>query len=448
MEVRENSLSGLRATLASGTADVLDLDTQELGDGTIVLLHDGTVDRVTDRTGPARTYDAASWRTVSLDLGSWLTPPPPREPAPTLADALDTFGGRVVMTVEAKSAGSVPRIGRMLRERGLTGSVYINTNDPATARRIHDLGIRSHLWRNATQLATDDPTTFASYVDLLDVDQKASDADLARAVRSGVPRVWVHTVTTRAERDRALRLGAGGIVTDDPRYVSGRTSRFPRTPVVVNVHAAPATVQVSDDSSTLLLPWQQSGPVVPTSPVVSGGGVTSTAAPADLFGRHRITLLTGGARAGRIPLTITVPTGARGEQSWTAGSAATSISLVGEDLQVAPTAKVARRAVDLRVRLLDSAATGYRGPRAERGAARTVAGLDRASLTVSITRAGARTVLRTIRLAGRDTGDPTNGNGVVRFRWTAPAPGSYTALVRQAGTTYATVGARVAFRVR
>jgi glycerophosphoryl diester phosphodiesterase len=449
MEVRENSLSGMQKMLDSRAVQVLDLDTQVLGDGTLVLMHDVTVDRTTNRSGSVLRYDAASWRDVTLDLGRWLVPPPAPEPAPTLADALDRFGGRVVMTAEAKNSASVDAIAALLRQRGLTDSVYVNTNDPAVARHIHGLGLRSHLWRSAGQMRTDHPTTFAGYVDLLDLDINASDADFVRGVKSGVPRVWAHTLTTRAQRDRALRLGADGIITDDPFYVLGRTSVYPRTPVLINIHAAPTTVQVSDASFALVLPWQQSGPaLMGARPYVTGGGVVSTASAADPWGRNRLTIDTRRGRTGRSALTVTVPAGARGEQSWGVGSTRTSVTLTGEDLQLRRAVRLTGRTADVKVRTLDSAARAYTGVRRETGAARTVAGLSRALLTLTITKGGSPTVLHTAKLAGVDTGNPTNGDGSVHFRWRAPAAGTYTAVVTQRGTTYAPVSARTTFRVR
>lgn len=52
---------------------------------------------------------------------------------------------------------------------------------------------------------------------VLDVDVRMlRDEDLRRALRSGVPRVWAHTVNTPTDRDRALRLGCDGVITDAP----------------------------------------------------------------------------------------------------------------------------------------------------------------------------------------------------------------------------------------
>ncbi len=65
-EVPENSMAGLTAAYARGTAQVLDLDTRMLGDGTLVVLHDATLDRTTDTHGPVRELRLADWRKVRV----------------------------------------------------------------------------------------------------------------------------------------------------------------------------------------------------------------------------------------------------------------------------------------------------------------------------------------------------------------------------------------------
>lgn len=222
-EVPENSMSGLMAAFRRGTAQVLDFDTRVLRDGTPVVFHDATLNRTTFLGGEVRGLDAGEWRNVRLRPrdrlpGSWRAERPP-----TVAEVLDRLGGRIVLMLEAKDPHGLDRLASLIRARGLTRSVFVNTNDPEVARRVHDLGLLSQLWRSARQLRTDRPGLWRPYVDVLDVDIGARDADLTRAVRSGIPRVWAHTVVTTAQRDRALSLGCDGIITDAP----GRLARHP-----------------------------------------------------------------------------------------------------------------------------------------------------------------------------------------------------------------------------
>ncbi|MFG2517067.1 glycerophosphodiester phosphodiesterase [Streptomyces sp. NPDC048584] len=224
-EVPENSMSGLAAAYRRGTAQVLDFDTRVLRDGTPVVFHDATLNRTTFLGGEVSGLDAGEWRGVRLRPrdglpGSWRSERPP-----TVAEVLDRFGGRTVLMLEAKDPRGLGRLAALIRERGLTRSVFVNTNDPEAARRVHALGLLTQLWRSARQLRTDRPERWRPYVDLLDVDIRAQDADLRRAVHSGIPRVWAHTIVTPAQRDRALSLGCNGVITDAPGRVSGVRGR-------------------------------------------------------------------------------------------------------------------------------------------------------------------------------------------------------------------------------
>lgn len=144
-----------------------------------------------------------------------------------MEEVLDRLGGRVLLMLELKDPAGLERVAGMLRERGLTRSVFVNTNHPRVAARVHRLGLLTQLWRSAEQMRTDRPEEWRSFVDLLDVDIRARDGDVKRAVRSGVPRVWAHTVVTPAQRDRALALGCDGVLTDAPGRLARYRTRVP-----------------------------------------------------------------------------------------------------------------------------------------------------------------------------------------------------------------------------
>lgn len=222
-EVPENSMSGLMAAYGRGTAQVLDFDTRVLRDGSPVVMHDATLNRTTFLGGEVRGLDLAEWRGVRLRPGASLPGSWRAERPPTVAEVLDRFGGRIVLMLEAKDPRGLDRLAALIRARGLLRSVFVNSNDPAVALHAHRLGLLAQLWRSARQLRDDRPERWRSFVDLLDVDVAAADADLTRAVRSGIRRVWAHTVLTPAQRDRALALGCDGIITDAP----GRLARHP-----------------------------------------------------------------------------------------------------------------------------------------------------------------------------------------------------------------------------
>ncbi|MFF7171081.1 glycerophosphodiester phosphodiesterase [Streptomyces pseudovenezuelae] len=224
-EAPENTLAAMRGAMP--WADVLDLDSQVIGDGTPVLMHDSTVDRTTKAAGNVSLYNAAQWGLIRSDPSAWFAASAPDLPLHTVEQILDDLGGRRVMTVEAKNAAGVTALANMIKARRLERSVLINTNDPAVVPTIKTAGCLAHLWRSASQMATDNAATIkASGADLLDLDIAGTDAQITAAIAQNYPLgVWAHTLVRRKERDRALGLGCRGIITDYPGYVSGRVAR-------------------------------------------------------------------------------------------------------------------------------------------------------------------------------------------------------------------------------
>jgi glycerophosphoryl diester phosphodiesterase len=77
------------------------------------------------------------------------------------------------------------------------------------------------MWRGPRQIRTAHPERWAGKVDMLSIDYRTSERDVRRTLKSGIGRIWSHTVNTPAARDRMLRLGCTGIVTDAPSRLIG-----------------------------------------------------------------------------------------------------------------------------------------------------------------------------------------------------------------------------------
>ena len=78
----ENTVAAFRGTREQGGRWV-ELDVALLGDGTLVVIHDPTLDRTTSASGPLAAIGAADLHTI--DAGSWFDP---------------AFGGEAMLTFE------------------------------------------------------------------------------------------------------------------------------------------------------------------------------------------------------------------------------------------------------------------------------------------------------------------------------------------------------------
>jgi len=211
----ENTLPAFDHAARLGYA-YLETDARSTADGKLIAFHDAGLSRATDRAGQVRKLP---WREVSAALVGGA------EPIPLLEDVLGTFPG-LRFNIDLKDAGTVAPLAGVLKRTGAWDRVCITSF--SAARLL------------AAQRSLDRPVclsiTPAAFVALRYLGQSASA--LARGlVRSGalcaqVPpqiatrdfisrahqlglQVHVWTLNTRAGIERALDLGADGVMTDE-----------------------------------------------------------------------------------------------------------------------------------------------------------------------------------------------------------------------------------------
>jgi len=208
----ENTMVAYRAAHASGLR-LLEQDVRLLADGALAVMHDVSVDRLTDGRGDVRAFDTAAYRALRVDAGRF-----PRFAqqaiAPTLLDeVLAEFRGRAVLVPEAKDAGSGAPIVAALqragvaREHALVQSFLLEELLPAV-----EVGYPSiYLSRTAEGI----DAVKAAGVAWAGIWKGASDAVFRAWVDAGF-RVIAFTVDDHVERDRLRGLGVQGVFSDDP----------------------------------------------------------------------------------------------------------------------------------------------------------------------------------------------------------------------------------------
>jgi glycerophosphoryl diester phosphodiesterase len=127
----ENTLAAFAAAVRLG-AGMVEFDVQALRDGSLVCIHDDTLDRTTDagqRLGAGvRIMDVGPEQLATLDAGSWLDPQHRGERVPALAVALPVIARGAVPMIEHKS-GSPERYLEVLAQTGLLERVIVQSFD-------------------------------------------------------------------------------------------------------------------------------------------------------------------------------------------------------------------------------------------------------------------------------------------------------------------------------
>jgi glycerophosphoryl diester phosphodiesterase len=137
----ENTLASFAAAVRLG-AGMVEFDVQALRDGTLVCIHDDTLDRTTDageRLGAgSRIADVGPEQLALLDAGSWHAPAHRGLGVPTLEQALPVIAAGAVPMIEHKS-GAPERYLEVLARAGLLEQAIVQSFDWEFVARVRAL---------------------------------------------------------------------------------------------------------------------------------------------------------------------------------------------------------------------------------------------------------------------------------------------------------------------
>ncbi len=207
----ENTLVGIRAALSLG-ADAIEIDVHCTRDGVPVLIHDETVDRTTDGSGPIASLSLRQAR--RLDAGGG-------ERIPTLRDVLREVNGRALMVLEIKPAGIEREVLGVVRRARALDWCAVHSFRSRVVERVRRLeprmpcslltgGDGARDWRKLFDLALSRGAQGVA------VHHSAVTAEFVRAAALRELRVSTWTVNSRADVRRVAAAGVAAITTDYP----------------------------------------------------------------------------------------------------------------------------------------------------------------------------------------------------------------------------------------
>ncbi len=131
----ENTFAAFDLAVRMGARHI-ELDVEATRDGHIVVIHDDTVDRTTDGSGPVTAHTLQALQ--ALDAGSWFGGEFAGERIPLFADVLGRYKGRVHLHTEIKgrSAHLSQRTADLVRQHGLVDQVTITSFQKARLEEI------------------------------------------------------------------------------------------------------------------------------------------------------------------------------------------------------------------------------------------------------------------------------------------------------------------------
>jgi glycerophosphoryl diester phosphodiesterase len=219
----ENTLAAFELALAQG-ADGIELDAKLSADGHVVIIHDATVDRTTDRQGRVKDMSLAELR--SLDAGGFFADQYRGEKVPTLEEVFEALGKRMFVNVELTNYSTpgdylVESVCMLVKKCGLQKQVLFSSffaSNLSKARRLLPEVPRGLLAFNGLLGAWARSFGFAfGRYQALHPNLKDVTPQQVQRVHRLKRRVHVWTVNTAEDMRRLFNWDVDAIFTDDPQ---------------------------------------------------------------------------------------------------------------------------------------------------------------------------------------------------------------------------------------
>ncbi len=225
----ENTLAAVQKALEIGV-DLVEVDVQLTADGHPVVIHDRTVDRTTNGTGPVDTLTLNQVR--RLDAGNWYDSVFKGERVPRLEDVLDLAGKRALVLIETKTEEASERVVTTVRSLRAQSRVVIQSFLGSALRTVSrlDRRIPTAFLMSAGKAVLRRKTGVVKRVlrlgaNALALDHTSVRPELVAMFLTRAMGFWVWTVDREDEMREMVELGVGGIITNYPDRLKQVLSR-------------------------------------------------------------------------------------------------------------------------------------------------------------------------------------------------------------------------------
>lgn len=213
----ENTLKAIRLALEMGV-DAVEVDVRLSKDGYLVVIHDDTLDRTTDGSGPVAEFTLAELKMLNAGLG---------ERIPTLQEVLEEV--KACLIIEVKVEGVERKVVDALREADRLDYVMVTSFIHPLIKKVKELEpsvktgvIVSGLPVKPVELA------LHAKAEAIFPNHKYLSREAVEEARRGGLQVYPWVVDRLDEAKRLMDLGVNGLVTNRPRELLRLLGRWPQ----------------------------------------------------------------------------------------------------------------------------------------------------------------------------------------------------------------------------
>lgn len=220
----ENSMAAIERAISLGV-DIIEIDVRLTKDGVPVLMHDDTVDRMTDGQGKVKEL---SFEQISALRLVGKDDRPTEHRVPTLTEAMLAAKGRILVDLDLKTGDVEPTLSRIIETGTLGQTLFFNGNYAYLQKflAIHP-GVLVMPRAHSTEQAGEAGSTFRPEV--IHIDEGFNTDATMKMAQASNSRLWINALgdpdrlVAQAKAkdgiDPLLAHGANIIQTDHPAAV-------------------------------------------------------------------------------------------------------------------------------------------------------------------------------------------------------------------------------------
>ena len=230
----ENTLVAFEAAIRANT-DMIELDVSLTRDRIPVVIHDNTLDRTTNGSGPVSEHTLTELK--NLDAGCWFSTKFRGEAIPTLEELLMSVKGRVIVNIEIKQVsiesptipdGIETQICKMVEKLEMVDSVLISSFEHSYFARIQ------RWYQNQGKFTfpkiaplQEEPLSEELALGLCSLqsaysfhpDENFVTPSLIETLKADGFRIFPYTINKEKRMEQLIQWGVTGIISDEPELV-------------------------------------------------------------------------------------------------------------------------------------------------------------------------------------------------------------------------------------
>ena len=210
----ENTLAALDRAVEDG-AHMAEIDVQQLGDGTLIVMHDTGFQRTAGVDMPV--WEASYEDVERMDAGSFFASSFAGEPVPTLDQMLRAARGRIHLMIELKSTGHetdlVEQTLDLIKRNGMERQCVVASMEMDLLERVKALDPEMETVYISMLLLTDQYDL--KDIDAYSVETGSLSVGMVYQAHFQGKKVYAWTANTESSIDSILYNHADGIVTDN-----------------------------------------------------------------------------------------------------------------------------------------------------------------------------------------------------------------------------------------